>query len=467
MKKIWVIAFVMILGVAFSCLLQVEAQSDEGHWPQWRGPALNGMARGSAPTEWSSTKNVRWKIPIAGRGHSTPVVWGDRIFLTTAVPVTASAATPTTAPPEQAPATAGRPPGRGGPGGGAGVGQEQKLVLMAVDRKTGKVLWERTAKVVNPHEGYHRMYGSFASNSPVTDGKHVFASFGSNGVYCYDLNGKLIWERDLGVRLRMRNEFGEGTAPALHGNRLVLTFDQERDSFAVVLDKSNGKELWRATRDEMSSWSTPLVVEHKGRKHAVISATRKVRSYDLETGTLLWECAGLGGNVIPAPVFQNDTVYVMSGFRDPKLMAIRIDRTGDLSATDAILWSQTRGLSYTASPVLFEDKFYALTDNGFLSCFNAKTGEPFYQQTRLPQADSFKASPIGANGKLYIASENGVVTVVRMGEKFEVLATNVMEDQMFIASPVVAAGDLFLRSQNQLFCIDGTNAGANARSRGM
>lgn len=452
MKKIGLIALVMTLGMICGCLFDVEAQSDQAHWPQWRGPSLNGMARGGAPTEWSATKNIKWKIPIAGRGHSTPVVWGDRIFLTTAVAVDTATPPPAASSPEQQGAQ-GRPGGRGGTAGGAGVGQQQKLVVMAVDRKSGKVLWERVSKVVSPHEGYHRTYGSFASNSPVTDGKYVYASFGSNGVYCYDFNGKPIWERDLGVRLRMRLEFGEGTAPALYGNHLILTFDQEKDSFVVALDKNTGKELWRAARDEMSSWSTPLVIEHGGKKHAVVSATRKVRSYDLETGTVLWECSGLGANVIPAPVFQNDTIYVMSGFRDPKLMAIRLGKTGDLSGTDAILWSQTRGLSYTPSPVLFEDKYYALTDTGLLSCFNAKTGEPYYHQTRLGQPDSFKASPVGADGKLYLASEGGVVTVVRMGEKFEVLATNVMEDQMFIASPVVAAGDLLLRSQNQLFCI--------------
>jgi len=239
---------------------------------------------------------------------------------------------------------------------------------------------------------------------------------------------------------------------------LILHFDHDAESFVVALDKRTGKELWRTMRDETSAWSTPLVVEYKGKRQTVISASRKVRSYDFESGRLIWECAGLGANVIPAPVFQNETVYVMSGFREPKLMAIRVDRSGDLSGTDAIAWSQTRGLSYTASPVLHEDRLYALTDTGMLSCFNAKTGEPYYQQTRLPQADTFKASPIGANGKLYLASESGVVTIVRMGDKFEVIASNTFEDQVFIASPVVADGDLLLRSQNQLLCISGGNS---------
>ena len=273
-------------------------------------------------------------------------------------------------------------------------GVEHKLIVMAIDRKTGKVLWEKVAKTVVPHEGYHRMYGSFASNSPVTDGQPRLCLLGSNGIYCYDFSGKLIWERDLGVKMKMRLQFGEGAAPALHGNTLIQTFDQEADSFMVALDKTNGKELWRASRDEMSSWSTPLVIEHKGKKQTIIAATRKVRSYDLDTGKVLWEAAGLGSNVIPAPVFINDTVFVMSGHRDPKLMALRIDGTGDISGTERVLWSQTRGLSYTASPVLHEDKLYALTDNGFMSCFNTKTGEPHYVQTRLPQADTFKASPL-------------------------------------------------------------------------
>ena len=173
-------------------------------------------------------------------------------------------------------------------------------------------------KIATPHEGYHRAYGSFASNSPVTDGKYVYASFGSRGIYCYDFNGKLIWEKDPGVQMKMRLAFGEGTAPLLVGNRLFLVFDHEAESFIVALDKRNGKELWRAARDERSSWSTPLAIEHGGRTEIVVSATNKVRSYDPETGKVLWESAGLGANAIPVPVHQNGMVYVMSGYRDPK-----------------------------------------------------------------------------------------------------------------------------------------------------
>ncbi|HSK64802.1 MAG TPA: PQQ-binding-like beta-propeller repeat protein [Pyrinomonadaceae bacterium] len=418
----------------------VQAQSSD-HWPQWRGPFFNGMARGDAPTEWSDTKNIKWKTEIPGRGFSTPVIWGDRIFLTTAIPTGKVLDTPQP-----------QPEGRRA-GGGAGPLVEHRFEVLALDRKTGKILWQRTAKVATPHEGYHRAYGSFASNSPGTDGKYVYASFGSRGVYCYDFNGKLIWEKDLGVQMKMRLAFGEGAAPLLVGNQLFLVFDHEGGSFMVALDKRNGKELWRVSREEPSSWSTPLAIEHNGRTEIIVPATNKVRSYDARTGKILWESAGLGSNVIPVPVTHNGMVFVMSGHRDPKLMAIKLGKQGDLTGSDAIAWSHTRGIAYTASPVLYENKLYVVTDSGMISAFNATTGEPYYAQTRLPKAANLKASPVGANGKLYLATEDGDVIVLKMGEKFEVLATNTLQDQVFIATPVIAGGEIYLRGQHTLFAI--------------
>ncbi|HEY7180011.1 MAG TPA: PQQ-binding-like beta-propeller repeat protein [Blastocatellia bacterium] len=428
-----------------------SAGADPAHWPQWRGPFFNGVARTAAPVEFGDTKNIKWKIAIPGRGFSTPVIWGDRIFLTTAVPTgKVSQLTPESEQPQN---PRGRGPRGGGMGGGAGAGEEHKFVVMCLDRKTGKTLWERVARVATPHEGYHQQYGSFASNAPVTDGSHLYASFGSRGIYCYDLDGKLIWEKDLGVQMRIRLQFGEGAAPALYGDLLIHSYDHDGGSFVVALDKRDGKEVWRENRDELSAWSTPLIADFKGKKQVVISATKKVRAYNLEDGKLIWECAGLGANVIPHPAQYNDTVLVMSGYVAPKLMAIRLGREGDLTGGDAVIWSQTRGMSYTPSPVLYDNKYYALTDNGMLSCFNAATGEPYYQQQRLPQADSFKASPVAAGGNLYLASESGVITVVKMGEKFEVVATDTLADQMFVASPVVAEGEMFLRSKTHLFCV--------------
>jgi outer membrane protein assembly factor BamB len=431
--------FAASLGASFVS----SSSAVEDHWPQWRGPFFNGLARGGAPTEFGDSKNVKWKVPIAGRGFSTPIVWGDKLFLTTAVPTGKFDSAVAAAASQR----------RTNPNGGTDEGREHKFIVLCLDRKTGKTVWERVAKTAIPHEGFHRAYGSLASNSPVTDGKFLYVSFGSRGVYCFDLDGKLVWEKDLGVKLMMRNQFGEGTAPMLAGDLLILNCDQEAGSFIVAFDKRNGKEVWRKSRDEVSTWAAPLLVEHKGRRQVVVSATDKTRAYDPGNGNVIWECAGLGLNAIPAPIWQGDLVYVMTGHRDPKLLAIRLGKEGDLTNSDAIVWSHTRGLSYTPSPVLHDNKIYALTDSAMLSCFDALTGKPFYHQQRLPQPDNFKASPIGADGKLYLASENGVVTVVKMGEKFEVVATNTLTDQFFVASPVVVEGELFLRSSTNLFCI--------------
>jgi len=241
--------------------------------------------------------------------------------------------------------------------------------------------------------------------------------------------------------------------PVISGDRLILVYDYEGESFMVMLDNKTGKEIWRVSRDEKSNWAAPLVVDFGGKKQIVVNGIKKVRSYDFESGKVIWECGGLGANTIPHPVRQDDMVLVMSGHQNPNLMAIRLGGEGDLTGTASVVWSQQKGNSYTPSPVLFDNKFYVLTDSGMLSCYNAKTGEPYYHMTRLPKSYSFKSSPVGANGKLYLASENDDVIVVKMGETFEVLATNTMPDQMFIATPAIVGGEIFLRSQNRLYCI--------------
>ena len=427
------------LTMILACQALIAADDD---WPRWRGPNNDGMARGDAPVEWSDTKNIAWKASIPGRGHSSPIIWGGKIFLTTAVPT------------GKAPAADAAPQqGRGrGAGGGAGAGQEHKFVVLALDRQTGKVIWERVAKVATPHEGYHNRYGSFASNTPVTDGRYLYAFFGSRGIYCYDLDGKLIWQKDF-PPMKMRLQFGEGSPTVLDGDTLYLKFDQEEGSYMLALDKRTGKELWRADRDEQSSWSPPLVITHNGRKQVIVSATTAVRSYDPATGKVIWETSGLGSNVIPAPVTHNGFVYVMSGHREPNLLAIRLGREGNLTGTDAIAWTNQRANSYSASPVLYDKKLYFVTDNGTISCLDAITGQPYYQQQRLPKPYTLKASPVGANGRLYVSTEDGDVVVIRMGEKYEALATNTLTDQMFIATPAIAGGSIYLRGQNTLFCI--------------
>ena len=432
-----------ILLLSFPLLLTAANVDD---WPRWRGPSDNGVARGGAnvPTEFGESKNIAWKLEVPGRGFSSPVLWGDKLFLTTAIPIgEAKMAAP--------PAEGGG--ARRGAGGGAGAGREYKFVVMAIDAKTGQPIWERVAKTATPHEGYHGRYGSFASNSPVTDGKHLIAFFGSRGLYCYDLDGKLIWEKQFSP-MHMRLEFGEGSAAVLHGNMVLLNFDQESGSFIVALDKATGKELWRKEREESSSWAPPFVVKFNGREEVILPASGKVRSYDLSNGELIWECKGLGSNVIPAPVLvDNKLVIVMSGHREPNLLAIKLGGKGDLTGTESVLWTNQRGNSYTPSPVLHDGKIYMLTDNGMLSCLDAATGKPYYAQQRFASPYNFKASPVAVNGKLFLAAENGDVVVVKMGEAFEILATNVFPNHMFIASPAVSGESMYLRSHSTLFCV--------------
>jgi outer membrane protein assembly factor BamB len=411
------------------------ASSAAASWRQWRGPNNNGVAESAAPTKFSATENVKWRVPIPGHGNSTPIIVGERIFLTTAV------------------RTGSDQVSRGsGFGGGAGIA-EHEFVVMALDKASGKVLWRRTALTTTPHEGHHEQYGSFASNSPVSDGQTVFASFGSRGVYAYDLEGNLKWKRDI-APLRMRLGFGEGTALVLDGNSLILQHDQQANSYVLVLDKRTGEVIWRAARDEESAWAQPLVVEYEGRKQLITSSTR-VRTYDLETGELIWEAVGLGGNAIPAVIqVSDDMVIALTGWRNANLLAIKLGGKGDITGNPQyIKWTNTRGNSYTPSPVVHDGILYLLADNGMLSAFDALTGEVHYMQQRMPGFPSYKASPVAAGDALYTVSENGMATVIKLGQQFHVVAANKMGDEMFVSSPVIVDGDLFLRSQDELFAI--------------
>lgn len=399
----------------------------QDHWPQWRGPFGTGVAKGGAPLRWSDEENVAWRRELPGRGFSTPIVWGERLFLTSAVPTGKTSA--------------------GGPL------EEHAYVVLCLDRTTGEQLWERAACVATPHEGFHRNYGSYASYSPVTDGKRLFVSFGSQGLYAYDLGGELLWKHDPGVKLRMRREFGEGSSPALFGEVLVQVFDHEEHSFILALDAGSGKVLWKKDRDEPSSWAMPLIFERAGTVQAVTAATNRVRSYELQTGELLWECGGLGSNAIPTPLRHEDVVLAMTGHREANLIAIKLGAKGDLTGTDAVVWSAQRGLAYTASPVLHEGIYYTVTDRGTASAFDAASGTPYYLEERLERGTEVKASPILAGDHLYFATESGDVNVVAKGRKFEVVSTNTLEGLFFVSSPLVAEERLYLRGEHELVCI--------------
>lgn len=415
------------------------SQSGSAHWPQWRGPTGDGVAPGAAPRSWSDGEHVRWKVAVPGRGVSTPIALGDSLFLTTAVPTD----------PEAAPAAPAEGDG-GGRGGGGAPPEEQSFELHCLDRKSGATRWKAVARVATPHEGYHKSYGSFASASPITDGKRVYVSFGSQGVFAYGLDGKLAWSFDPGVKLEMRNAFGEGLAPVLSGNVLVQVADHEKESFAFALDTETGKELWRVPRDEPSTWATPLVTTLDGKLQVVTSGARKTRSYDVASGKLLWEAAGAGVNAIPTVLRHADALLVMSGFREAKILAIH---PGKADGDQPVAWTSTKGCGYTASPVLHGGLYYTVTDRGLISCFDAASGEVHYLEERLPRGSQLKSSPIAAGELLYFPTEAGEVHLVRLGKKYEVAATNVLAEQVFVASPIVAEGALFLRSLTHIFCI--------------
>lgn len=434
------------------------------NWGQWRGPLGTGEApKADPPTKWSATENIKWKVKIPGRGTGTPIVWGDQIFIQTAIPtgkkvaeVPITVAGPILAGQQQRPGPGEGNRRRGG-GGGGGFGRSEKpteehqFVILSIDRKTGKTLWQQTARQEVPHEGHHQDH-YFSSASAVTDGEQVFAYFGSRGLYAYDMKGNVQWSTDFGD-MTTRNNFGEGNSPALHGNTIVVNWDHEGEDFVVALNKKTGEELWRQGRDELTSWSTPLIVKHEGQEQVIIAASKNVRSYDLKTGKMVWECSGLTGNVIPTPIYHDGMVYVTSGFRGAALLAIRLGRSGNLDDTDSIAWKHNKGTPYVPTPVLYDGKlFFSASNNSILSCFDARTGKPLFEEQRLEALGGIYASLTAANNRIYVVGRNGTTAVIKNSDKLEVLATNELGEKID-ASPALVGKELFLRSHEHLYCI--------------
>ena len=325
---------------------------------------------------------------------------------------------------------------------------------MAFDRETGDVAWRRVAREAVPQEGYQQPNGTYASGSAVTDGERLYAFFGSWGLYAYSLDGELLWETDLGTRF-MRNAFGEGTTPALHGDTLVVAWDHiGGQSFVAALDAGTGRERWRSNRDEIDTWATPLVVEHAGRAQVVTPAMNHVYGYDLETGETVWRSRGTTMNAIPSPVHAGGIVYVTSGYRGNNLQAIRLaDARGDIAGTGAVVWQLDRDTPYVPSPLLYDDVLYLLKSNdGILSAFDPLTGAPHYALQRLEGVPNVFASPVGAAGRVYIAGRDGTTLVVRHGPRYEVLAANTLDDG-FDASPALVDRELYLRGHRHLYKI--------------
>lgn len=464
----------------FSAIKMQAGNFDEqkiNNWHQWRGPQANGVApKGNPPTEWSTTKNIKWKVAVPGRGSASPIVWGDRIFILTAVktdrtaaPQNATSAT-RSGPARLAAFQSEQPPGdasrdrpnprrseggSGRPGGGRFNIEKPtnyyQFLVLCIDRNTGKTIWQRTACEVVPHEGHHQT-GSFASASAITDGKLLYASFGSRGIYCYDLDGNPKWNKELG-ELRMRFSFGEGSSPALFEDSLVQICDQEEGSFVVALNAQTGQERWRKPRDEVSTWGTPLIVEGAGRMQVVTSGANRVRSYDLRNGELIWECGGLGSNPIACPVAVDGLAIAMTGHNDPAGIAVPLDSKGDITDSKKFAWRIEGSTPYVPSPLVYDDTIYfTKSRNAILSSVAAKTGDYIISQQRLPEMNAIYASPVAANGRIYVSSREGTTVVVKHDSKLEVLATNHL-DETIDASPAIVGNDLIVRTEGNLYCI--------------
>lgn len=431
----------------------------ENNWHHWRGPHTNGVAvNANPPLTWSESENIRWKVPIPGLGHATPIIWEDKIFIQTAIKVDKPAEEEKTENTEESdsvnenPFSGFLPQNQRDRQRGEGIGELYQFKLIAYNRSDGSILWEKTLKETEPHEGMHN-HSSFASNSPVTDGEYIYAYFGSRGLYCLDMKGNIKWEKDLG-QMRKAGTFGEGSCPIIHEDAIVILRDQEGQSFIVALDKHSGDEIWKKERNERTTWTSPIVVEHNGKSQIIVPATNRTRSYDLKNGDVLWECSGMTRNVIPSPVYTDGHVYVISGFRGSSLQAIDLDiADGDITGTDAIVWEYNRDTPYVPSPLLSGDIIYFLKDNnGILTAIDKNTGMVHYGPERVTGISGVYSSIAGAADRVYIASRNGTVTVLKHGPEFEVLAVNKLDDS-FNASPVFVGDELFLRGAQHLYCI--------------
>jgi outer membrane protein assembly factor BamB len=416
-----------------------------GNWPQWRGPDGQGVsAETGLPSEWSGTKNIKWKTPIAGRGHSSPIVWGTRIFLTTAL---------------DGDAIPGRTPGvthklLDGTDfvhpDAVGADFKHTFKVICLDRDTGKVLWERVAYEGPVHDSRHKK-ASFASSTPATDGKYVFAFFGTEGLYAYDYNGKLLWKQDLG-KLGTAS-VGYGVSPILFGDLVIMQCDESGgQSFIAGFDKKTGKQVWRAPRKVDITWSTPVLVHTSGRTELVAAAAEAIMAYDPKTGKELWRHKGLESNAVPSPVVSEDLVVVTSGYPAKIALALRAGGTGDITGTPRLVWSYNKGTAYVPSPILYGDYIYLMTGNGSITCLDAKTGKLEYEGARVQKSTTFMASPVAFEGKILLTSEDGETFIIKAGPKHEVIATNTLGEPVY-ASPAIANGRIFIRGEKNLYAI--------------
>ncbi len=428
-----------VLAFPFVLTFPLMGAEKDAHWPHWRGPEDTGVSRtADPPVTWSETENVQWKVELPGMGHSTPVIWGERLYLTSAVPF----GKPRLPVFDNAPGSHDNLP----------VTRSHRFVVMCVSRKDGAILWQQVVHEEFPHEGGHES-GSLASASPVTDGEVVIAFFGSRGLHALDMEGKVLWKRHFG-KMATKHGHGEGASPAMHGDTVIINWDHESDSAIYALDRKTGVEKWKVSRDEVTSWSSPIIVPHAGKYQVIVSATNRVRGYDLQTGEVIWECGGMSHNVVASPVYEDGMVYTACSYDKRAILGIKLEGAkGDITATDNLVWSTNQRTPYVPSPLLYDNTLYFLTHyQGILSCLTAKTGETKAGPFRLNAITNVYASPVAAAGRFYLTDLDGTTMVISHGDEPEPLATNRLDDS-FSASATLAGKQLFLRGKKYLYCL--------------
>ena len=428
----------LFVVVAAQALISAE------QWSQFRGPGSTGVAEGAQlPESWSTTQNVRWKTTIPGHGWSSPIAWGDRIFVTSVVP-----------------AGQVETPQKGLYFGGERPAPkiEHRWMVYAIDFASGKIVWEREAHRGLPPQRHVK--NTYASETPTTDGERVYVAFGNVGIFAYDFAGKLIWSERFGP-FATHNGWGTAASPVLHQGRLYFQNDTDESSFLLALDGRTGKTVWKVPRAEVSSWATPYVWEHAGRTEIITAATGKIRSYDLE-GKLLWQLGPMSSIAIPTPFSKFDLLYLSSGYVGDQVRpvyAVKPGAAGDISlkpgetSNGSIAWSLPQGGPYNPSPIVYGDIYYTLFDRGFLTAHDARTGKEIYTKVRLdPAAGAFTASPWAYNGKLFAMSEDGVTYVIQAGPEYKLLGRNDLAE-FTMASPAMHRGSVLIRTATSLYRI--------------
>jgi outer membrane protein assembly factor BamB len=441
----------MLLMLVLLIALLSSAAPQAANWPSFRGPQAGGIAEGqNLPGRFNGVtgENIKWKLRIPGLAHSSPIIWGDCLYVTSAIS-------------SQADVTFKH--GLFGDGDASTDRSSQKWVVYCIDKRTGKILWERTAYEGVPKEKRH-VKNTYASSTPATDGKHIIAFFGSHGIYCFDTDGKLIWKKDLGfldlgAYDAPQYEWGTASSPIIYNDKVIVQCDTQKQDFLLALDVESGSTLWKANREELPSWGTPNVYRGANRAELVTNASNFIRGYDPETGKELWRLGGSSQITAPTPIFHEDLIVVASGRRpEAPIFAIRAGASGDITlskgstTSNDIVWSREQRGPYMPTPLIYGGNLYVLANQGIFDCYDLRSGTELYRQRIEHQGGGFSSSPVAADSRIYLSSEDGDIFVVRAGSEYQLLGANPMGERL-MATPALSDGRMYVRGEKNLFAI--------------